>query len=280
MRAALLLSSAQAEPLRQTDHGVQKKGHDAQKEDGHDEPVELERLTGVDDEISQSFPGCQELPDDHAHQAEADVDLHGADKGRDGAGDHGLSQSLDPCAPQGADELQLLRVHAAEGGVEGEDAPEDGHGHAGHDDGPCAGSQPDDEERGQGGFGQAVEDNHVGVQHLREARAKPEDDRRQHADGGDQEEACDCLQERHPHMAEDAAVPGHTGKAEGDLRGAAEDEGVDDPPAGTVLPQGQKTGQEEDPGRKDGGAARPLPPQVEKLGFGYAAIHCCSVPSR
>lgn len=47
-------------------------------------------LTGIYDQIPQSVSCGQEFPDDHAYQAEADIDLHVADDRRDGAWQHHL----------------------------------------------------------------------------------------------------------------------------------------------------------------------------------------------
>ena len=77
---------------------------------GHQEPIHFKDLAGIDDQISQSVSGSQKFADDHAHQAEADVDLHIAENGRYAAGKHNLCKRMEAAAAQGVDQLDLSRV--------------------------------------------------------------------------------------------------------------------------------------------------------------------------
>ena len=104
--------------LQQVDKSVEGHGHEAQKHDGHQEPIHLEHLAGVDDEIPQAASGRQEFSDDDSYQAQADIDLHVADDGGDGTWQHHLDKGLQPTPPEGVDQLDLPRVHSGEAGVQ------------------------------------------------------------------------------------------------------------------------------------------------------------------
>ena len=142
--------------LRRAQALVQKHGQDAEDHDGGQHQIQLEDLASVDDEVAQALPASDEFADDDAHEAEADVDLHGVQEDRDGAGQDDLGEHILFMSAQGIDELRFFRIHLQESGVDCQDASEEGHGHAGHDDRPHISAQPHDEEGGQGGFGQAV----------------------------------------------------------------------------------------------------------------------------
>ena len=60
----------------------------------------MKYLGSVDDQVSQAKPGRQEFSDDHAHQAEADIDLHVADDERDRAGKQYLKEHVSPFSAQ------------------------------------------------------------------------------------------------------------------------------------------------------------------------------------
>ena len=118
--------------------------------------VSAQGLGTISDEVAQAGPGGEKFPDDDPHQAEADVDLHAVyDKGQ-GAGEQHLEKDVPLAASQGSDELDLLRIHLDEAGVQGENGAKDRHGYGGGDNGPHVVAQPDDEQGGQCGFWQAV----------------------------------------------------------------------------------------------------------------------------
>lgn len=130
-----------------------------------------------------------------------------------------------PAVPvESVDQLDLFPVHCSEAGVQVHDAAEDGDGHPRNDDRGRRGAQPDDEQRGEGGFRQAVEHDQVRLQDLREPAAAPQEDCGKDARKCDKEETDDGLVERHPYVEENGAVHHHFPEAGAYPCGTAEDE--------------------------------------------------------
>ena len=82
------------------------------------QPVELEDLTAVDDHIAKSFPAADKFSDDHAHQTEPDIDLHGADDRRNAAWDHYLGEGMEPVSVKSVDEHDFIWVYFGKFGIE------------------------------------------------------------------------------------------------------------------------------------------------------------------
>ncbi len=165
---------------------IEAESDDAQDNQCGNQIVELEDLACVDDEVAKSLPCGKELSDNDAYQTEPDVDFQDADDGGQAGGDYHIFQHLQAAAAQGVDQLDLFLVRVPEGSIHADDTAEDGDGHAGDDDGPGIGAQPDDQQRRQGGFGQTVQDDQPGFQDLRECTGEPEDRGGQEADQNDQ----------------------------------------------------------------------------------------------
>ena len=72
--------------------------------------VELEDLTAVDDHIAKSFPAADKFSDDHAHQTEPDIDLHGADDRRNAAWDHDFGEGVEPVPVEGVDPVSYTHL--------------------------------------------------------------------------------------------------------------------------------------------------------------------------
>ena len=224
---------------------VEAQGDDAQHDDAGDYHVQLEHLGAVYDQIPKPPPGRQELPDDDPHQRQPDVHLGGAEQDGHGARQHHLQESVPPCAPQSVDQRDLLIVHLLEARVEADDGAEDRHGHAGHDDGPGAGAQPDDEKRRQGRFRQAVEHHQVGLQYLGQLPGVPQQRGHQEAERDHQQEAQHRLQQRHADVGEHGIVPDLVHKAARHAAGAGEEKAVDPLLIGADLPQDDKQDEDE-----------------------------------
>ena len=143
-------------PFHRRNALIEDNGQEAQHHNGCDDHCHGKGLGTIRDEVAQAGPGGEKFPDDDPHQAEADVDLHAVyDKGQ-GAGEQHLEKDVPLAASQGSDELDLLRIHLDEAGVQGEDGAKDRHGYGDGDNGPHVVAQPDDEQGGQCGFWQAV----------------------------------------------------------------------------------------------------------------------------
>ena len=68
-----------APTLKQIDERIEKCCHETEKKDTHKKPIHLKDLARVDDQISKPFSGSQKFTDDHAYEAESDVDFHVTD---------------------------------------------------------------------------------------------------------------------------------------------------------------------------------------------------------
>ena len=161
---------------------IETEGDDTQDDQRGDQIVQLEDLACIDDQISKSLPCGKKFPDDHAHQTKPDIDFQNADDGRKAGRENDASEHLNFIAAQSVDQFDLLFIGFTKGGVHADDAPEDCNGHTGDDDGSRAGSKPDDQKRGKGGFGQAVQDHKPWFQYFGERAGEPEDGSGQKAD--------------------------------------------------------------------------------------------------
>lgn len=109
---------AQAVFFKKVDEGVERHCHNAQDDDGHEEPIHLEYLAGVDNKIPKPVPCRQKFPDDNSHKAQPDIDFHVADDGRQRVGEHHFDEGLQAAALQGVDELDFARVYGDETAVQ------------------------------------------------------------------------------------------------------------------------------------------------------------------
>ena len=190
---------------------------------------------------------------------------------------------------EGVDQFDLLFVDGREAGIQVHDAAEYGHGHTGHDDGGRRGAQPYDEKRRQCGLRQAVQDDQVGLQNLRETPAAPEQHGGEDADSGHQQETDNGFIQGDADVEENGPVHGHFIKAQCDPGGAAEDKGIDDPLIRAELPEEEKEDQDEDPGGAHGDPVAAESPDEEGLAVGrcvswglqcvFLSVHRGSAPS-
>ena len=82
---------------------VETKRNHAQDNQCGNQIVEPEYLTGVDDEIAQSFSGGEKFTDDDTYQAKSDIDFQDTDHGGKAGGTDHMSHHLQPIATQGLD---------------------------------------------------------------------------------------------------------------------------------------------------------------------------------
>lgn len=67
-------------------HCIQSHGNNTQDHNGHKNPGEFKSLASIDDKISETFSGTDELADDNTHQTETNVYFHNTDDQRKEAG--------------------------------------------------------------------------------------------------------------------------------------------------------------------------------------------------
>ena len=106
-----------AEFLHHPDHRIQRHRHEAEQHDRHKQPVHLENLAAVDNQISQPVSRCQKFSDYHAHQAQPDVDLHVADDRGDGTRQHDFEQRMAAAAVERVDQFDFLLINGGKTGV-------------------------------------------------------------------------------------------------------------------------------------------------------------------
>ena len=231
--------------LHHSDHRVQPHRHDTQQHDGHEQPVHLENLARVNDQISQSVPCCQEFSDYNTHEAEPDVDFHIADDRRNRAWKHNFKQCVPAIPVECIDEFDLFFVNRGKTGVQVHDAPEYGDGHTGYDD-CCRGStKPYDQKRRQCGFRQTVQYYQIGFQYFGKPAAAPEQNRDQDTGECYKQETYDRLIQCNADMQEDRPVQHHLPEAKCDPGGTAEDKRIDNAIIGAYFPQKQKKNEDQ-----------------------------------
>lgn len=107
----------QAPFFQKIDQGVQKHRHNAQDYDGHEEPIHLEYLAGVDDKVSEPVPCRQKFPDDDPDKAQSDIDFHIADNRGQRVREHDFCERLHAAALQGVNKLYFPWVYRDETAV-------------------------------------------------------------------------------------------------------------------------------------------------------------------
>ena len=70
--------------FQKVQESVKNHGDDAQDDNGHQYPGELERLASINDQVAKALPGADKFPYYDADQAESDVYLHNTQNQGDG----------------------------------------------------------------------------------------------------------------------------------------------------------------------------------------------------
>ena len=151
--------------LHYSDHCIQRHCHDTKQYDGHQKPIHLKHLAGVDDQIAEPFPGGQKFSDDNTYKAETNVDFHGTDDCRNGRRQYHFCEDMNRGAVKGIDQFDFVFIGADKTGVERHNTAKDRHRHSGYNDGCAVGAKPNNEQRRQCGFWETVQNNKVRLQH-------------------------------------------------------------------------------------------------------------------
>ena len=155
---------------------------------------------------------------------------------------------MKPVSMKGVDEHDLIGIYFGKFGVKVQDTSEDRNGHSGNDDGCAVCTEPDDEQRGEGGFWQAVQHHQIRLQDFRKLPEEPEKDGDKKAEEDYQNKTDQGFVKGYSDMAENTAVTGHFQKTQGNPGGAAEDEGVDESCICGKFPEEEKGKQDGDSG--------------------------------
>src|SRR5699024_3475619 len=122
--------------LQQAKQAVESRGYGAENYDGEDYHVEFKDLGAVNNQVAQAFSRPDKFSDDYAHQAQADIDLEGAEQIGNRRGKHHFQEAGALASAQGLNQLHHVGVGFPEAGIEAHNGAEKGYRHAGHDDGP------------------------------------------------------------------------------------------------------------------------------------------------
>ena len=239
---------AQIPFFNQSDQCVQQHGDHAEDTDTHQQPVELEDLASINDHIAKPFPAADKFSDDHTHQAEPDIDFHGADDRRNTAWNDHFGERMKPVSVKCIDEHDLIGIYFGKFVVKVQDTSEDRNRHSGYNDRCAVCTEPDDEQRGEGRFWQAVQDHQIRLQDFRKLPEEPEKDGDKKAEEDHQDKTDQGFVKGYSNMTENTAVTGHFQKTQGNPGRAAENERVDQPCICCKFPKEEKGKQDGDSG--------------------------------
>lgn len=136
----------------------------------------------VCDEEAQSVLGYEELTDDDPDEGKADVDLQGIEDAGDIGGKDDFRQDLQLISAEDADELDLFLICLQKSIQDGKNRYDDGSQQGDQNDGGLIIPEPDDDDGGEGGFRQRIEDDEIGLRHIGNEAIPPEEDGGQCAD--------------------------------------------------------------------------------------------------
>lgn len=109
--------------LRHIQPLIQPHGQPAQDDDRHQHQIQLKHLAAIDNQIPKPPAAPDKFPDDDAHQAKSDIDLHSIQKNGHGAGQHHLPEYVAPIAAQCVDELDFLCGNLLKSGIQRQNMP-------------------------------------------------------------------------------------------------------------------------------------------------------------
>ena len=214
---------AQIPFFNQSDQCVQQHGDHAEDTDTHQQPVELEDLASIND-------------------------FHGADDRRNTAWNDHFGERMKPVSVKCIDEHDLIGIYFGKFGVKVQDTSEDRNRHSGYNDRCAVCTEPDDEQRGEGRFWQAVQDHQIRLQDFRKLPEEPEKDGDKKAEEDHQDKTDQGFVKGYSNMTENTAVTGHFQKTQGNPGRAAENERVDQPCICCKFPKEEKGKQDGDSG--------------------------------
>ena len=122
-----LLSFFQIPGFQKVDGGIQTHGKQAEETDAHEKPIHFENLTGVNNQIPQTFFRSQKFPDNHPDQTQPDIYLHITDDRWNRTGKHDFGQYLPAFSAKRIDQRHLSRIRRHKTGIQIQDASEDCH---------------------------------------------------------------------------------------------------------------------------------------------------------
>ncbi len=222
------------------DQLIQAHCDHAQNDDAGDDEMKLKNLAAIDNQITKSPPGSQKFPYDDTDKSQADVDLHGAQNRGNGIRQYDFEKYIFFGSAQCIDQCHLLFIHLMKSCIEADNTAKEGYGNAGYDDSTHACAQPDNKERRQSGFGQAVENHQIGLHDFRQAFGIPQESGGKQADDNDQEKAGKGFEQGDADVLKNGIIGQHGQKAGEDSGRTAEKEAVDHVQIRTQFPDSQK----------------------------------------
>lgn len=186
---------------------------------------------------------------------------------------------MEPVSVQGVDEHDLIRIHFGKFGIEVQDASKDRNRHSGYNDRCAVRSEPDNEQRGEGGFRQAVENHQIGFQDFRQLPEEPEKDGDKEAEEDHQNKTDQGFIKGSSDVPEDTAVCRHFPETQDDPGRTAENERVDQSCICGKFPEKQESKKNGDSGNGDDPFMSAVFIEIKQLVLGKF-IHPGSAPSR
>lgn len=223
---------------------VESYGNKAENGNAQHGPVELEYLTGIDYQVTESCICRKEFADDDTNEGKSDADLHDTDDDRKISGQDYFGQNVLLCAAEGVYELDFFFFRTEEGSIKCENCTEHCNGDSGNNNRFDIVAEADDENRSKGRFWQTVEYDQIGLQDFGKGFIPPEQDGNQNTKQDNEGKADKGFCQRDTCMVEQTAVFGklnggtqHTGRT-------AEQKGVQYTDVGKQFPKPDKSNQD------------------------------------
>ena len=232
-------------------HCIQSHGNNTQDHNGHKNPGEFKGLASIDDEISEAFPGTDELADDNTYQTEANVYFHNTDDQRKGSWQNNFCQFFFFVASQSFNQFQFFRICLAETGVQINNRTKDSHGHAGNYNGSFIGTQPYNQKRCKGRFRETVQYHKVRLQDSGSLWRTPEKNGSSHAQDYNKKETDKSFCQSNSDMGKQRLISAHGKKGFSDEGRTAENKGIDPSASGGHFPESHKQDKEKNPRCED-----------------------------
>ncbi len=174
---------------------------------------------------------------------------------------------MEPVSVEGVDQHDLIRVDFGKFGIEVQDAPEDRNRHSSNDNCCAVCAEPDNKQRGKGGFWQAVQHHQIRLQDFGKLPEEPEKDGDKKAEEDYQDKTDQGFVKSHSDMTENTAVTGHFQKTQGNPGRTAENERVDQSCICRKFPEKEECQQDGDSGNSNDPFMSAVHIQVMQLVF-------------
>ena len=206
----IFLSLPFMELLFQKGNGtIHQRGKDCQNDNRKQHHAHGEGLRGIDNQKTQTILRYQKFPDNDPDKGKTDIDFQRIEDAGDIRRENHFREHLPFCAAENANQLNLVFIYLQKAVQDGKNR-HDNRGEQGNDDDRgLIIPEPDDDDGGEGGFRQRIEDNEIRFCHIGDKAVPPEQHCRQRAEQRSQKKADHRFPEGCADMQEKRAVPYH-----------------------------------------------------------------------